>query len=102
MIFFFGGIIIFLLSILVSKLFKRSDKHSIENPLAKLATKSTIILFEGLFIAYSVFQVKTQWFFSIMLMVIGVMYIVFHTIYGMKVYWVLVIVFALEPPYISL
>lgn len=75
------------LGILISKLFKRSGQHQKDNPLVKLAMESTILLFLGLFIAYTIFQIQSDWFFSIMLMIIGVRYLLFQSIYGMKVYW---------------
>ena len=89
LIFFIGGILIYPLGVFSSKLLNRSGKHQKNNPLAKLAIESTAILFIGLFIAYSIFQIQKLWFFPIMLMIIGVRYFVFQSIYGMKVYWVL-------------
>lgn len=87
--FFLGGMLIYPLGMLSTKLFNRTGKHHKENPLAFLAFESTAILFMGLFIAYSVFQIEQQWFYSIMLMIIGVRYLVFQTIYGMRAYWFL-------------
>jgi len=86
--FFFGGMMIHPLGILLSKSFKRSGKHQEENPLAKLALESTLLLFIGLFIAFAIFQIQSAWFFSIMLLIIGSRYVLFQTIYGMKVYWI--------------
>jgi hypothetical protein len=87
--FFLGGMLIYPLGMFSAKLFNRSGKHQKNNPLAFLAFESTAILFVGLFIAYSIFQIEKLWFFPIMLMIIGVRYLVFQSIYGMKVYWVL-------------
>lgn len=89
LIFFIGGMLIYPLGILSAKLLKRSGKHKDNNPLAKLALESTAILFIGLFIAYAVFQTQQLWFYPIMLMIIGVRYLVFQSIYGIKLYWVL-------------
>lgn len=89
LIFFVGGMLIYPLGLLTAKLLKRSGKHQKNNPLAKLALESTAILFIGLFIAFSVFQIHKLWFFPIMLMIIGVRYLVFQSIYGMKIYWIL-------------
>jgi len=85
--FFFGGMLIHPLGILISKICKRTAKHKKENPLGKLALESTVILFVGLFISYSIFQIKPDWFFPIMLLTIGVRYLIFQTLYGMKIYW---------------
>ena len=77
------------LGIVVSKLFKRTGKHQKDNPLALLAFESTAILFLGLFLAYSVFQIAQLWFFPVMLMLIGGRYLIFQTLYGMKIYWIM-------------
>ena len=89
MTFFLGGIIIYPLGIASVKFFKRTGKHLENNALAFLAFESTAILFIGLFIAYSIFQVEKHWFFPVMLMVIGARYLIFQSIYGMKIYWIL-------------
>ncbi|GHE83492.1 DUF7010 family protein [Thalassotalea profundi] len=86
---FFGGMFIHPLAMLLSKILKRSGSHQLENPLGKLALESTIILFVGLFIAFAVAKIQTQWFYPIMLLIIGVRYLIFNTLYGNKTYWVL-------------
>lgn len=88
-VFFVGGMLIHPVGILISKLFKRSGKHSKENPLGKLAMESTVILFIGLYLVYSLFQTQPNWLYPIMLMIIGVRYLIFQSIYGMKMYWIL-------------
>ncbi|GAB3026977.1 DUF7010 family protein [Bowmanella dokdonensis] len=92
---FFGGMAIHPLSGLVARLSGRPGTHSKENPLAALALECTILLFIGLFIAYSVFQLTPAWFFPIMLMTIGGRYLVFSTLYGMRIYWAIGAVLAL-------
>ncbi|MAE01441.1 DUF7010 family protein [Pseudoalteromonas lipolytica] len=86
---FFGGMFIHPIAIFLSKALKRSGKHNANNPLGKLALESTIILFVGLFIAFAVATLKPEWFYPIMLMIIGVRYLIFNTLYGTKVYWIL-------------
>lgn len=88
-IFFIGGMFIHPMGMIISKIFKRTGQHKKGNPLAILAMESTLMLFVGLFIAYLVFQIKSEWFFSIMLMIIGGRYVLFQSIYGMKSYWLL-------------
>ncbi len=88
-VFFLGGMLIHPMGILLSKLFNRTGKHRENNPLAKLAMESTVILFIGLYISYLAFQTNTDWFFPIMLMMIGVRYLIFQSIYGMQVFWIL-------------
>jgi hypothetical protein len=84
---FLGGMLIHPLGIVVSKVLKRSGKHQKQNPLASLALESTFILFFGLFIAFAVFQIRSNWFFPILLLIIGGRYLLFSTIYGMRIYW---------------
>lgn len=86
---FVGGMFIHPLGMLLSKMLKRSGKHNPENPLGKLALESTFILFVGLFLAFSVAQVKIEWFYPIMLLAIGVRYLMFNSLYGTRVYWLL-------------
>lgn len=88
-VFFIAGMFIHPIGILVDKFFNRRGKHVKENPLGNLAMESTVILFIGLFIVYSLLQTHPNWFFPIMLMIIGVRYLIFQTIYGMKIYWIL-------------
>lgn len=89
---FFGGMSIFPLGMVLAKLLKRSGKHQQQNPLGKLALESTAILFVGLFLAFCVAQIQLNWFYPIMLLAIGVRYLVFNTLYGLRVYWVLGVV----------
>ncbi|WP_298531974.1 hypothetical protein [uncultured Algibacter sp.] len=87
--FFIGGMLIYPLGIFSAKLFHRIGKHQKNNPLAFLAFESTAILFIGLFMAYSIFHIEKKWFFPVMLMIIGARYLIFQSIYGMKIYWIL-------------
>lgn len=86
---FIGGMLIFPLSMLLSKLFGHSGKHASDNVLGKLAVESLGILFAGLFIAFVVAQFNSALFYPIMLLAIGARYLVFQTLYGLRVYWVL-------------
>ena len=88
-VFFVGGMLIHPVGIVIDKFFKRSGKHSKENPLGKLAIESTVILFIGLYLVYCLFQTQPNWLYPIMLMIIGVRYLIFQSIYGMKIYWIL-------------
>ncbi|MFT4714408.1 MAG: hypothetical protein ACJAXW_002687 [Candidatus Azotimanducaceae bacterium] len=86
---FFGGMFIHPLGMLLSKLLKRPGNHNPENPLGKLALESTVIVFVGLFLAFYVAELKTEWFYPVMLLAIGVRYLIFNTLYGSKMYWLL-------------
>jgi hypothetical protein len=87
-VFFFGGMLIHPAGILLSKALNRSGKHQKGNPLSNLALESTFMLFVGLFIAYLTLNIQPNWFFSIMILIIGGRYFVFSSIYGMRIYWV--------------
>ena len=93
---FFCGMFIHPLGMLLSKVLKRPGNHKPENPLGKLALESTVILFIGLFLAYYVSTLQIEWFYPIMLMIIGVRYLIFQTLYGTMLYWPLgaVLIFA--------
>ncbi len=86
---FFGGMLIHPLGLLFDKLAKRSGKHSVDNPLASLAGESTVILLLGIMIALVMARTNPDWFFLITLIVIGGRYLLFQTLYGDKVYWIL-------------
>lgn len=86
-VFFFGGMLIHPIGIMLSKALNRSGKHKNGNPLSNLALESTFMLFIGLFIAYLTLQIRPNWFFSIMILIIGGRYLVFSSIYGMRIYW---------------
>ncbi len=88
LVFFFGGMLIHPLGVMLSKALNRSVKHKKGNPLSHLALESTFMLFIGLFIAYLTLQIRPNWFFSIMILIIGGRYLVFFSIYGMRIYWV--------------
>jgi hypothetical protein len=51
--------------------------------------ESTLLLFIGLFIAYVVLQIHPNWFFPIMVLIIGGRYFIFSSLYGMRIYSVL-------------
>lgn len=85
---FLGGMLIHPLGLAISKLMKRSGTHDKSNPLGALAMESTVLLFIGLFIAFVVVQIETSFFFPIMLLTIGGRYIIFATLYGLRIYWV--------------
>jgi len=89
MVFFIGGMLIHPVGILIDKFFKRRGKHLKENPLGNLAMESTVILFIGIYLVYSLFQIQPNWLYPIMLMIIGVRYLIFQTIFGMSIYWIL-------------
>lgn len=90
LVFFFGGMMIHPMGILFDKMLGYSGKHKKENPLGRLALESTMLLFIGLFIAYvTSFETDLNFFYPIMLMIIGGRYLIFQSIYGIRLYWFL-------------
>lgn len=88
-VFFLGGMFIHPLSIVVSKFVFNAPLQAKDNPFARLAFETTITLFVGLFLAFMVSQLKEDWFYPIMLLMIGARYFVFSTIYGNRLFWLL-------------
>src|SRR5690625_5921870 len=90
-----AGMLIFPVGLLLCRLLGASGAHSKGNPLGQLAGASTFWLIFSLPLAYVVGLSNAAWFFSAMLLVIGGRYLVFATIYGMRLCWVLVLALAL-------
>lgn len=86
---FIGAALIFPLGSVLARLLGHTGRSSKSNPLEVLALETTVLLFIGFFVAIAAFQVRQNWFFPIMLLMIGGRYILFATLYGMRLYWVL-------------
>ena len=84
---FIGAILIHPAGVLIAKLFGRPGNHSTGNPLGPLAWASTLWLIFSLPLAYAVSLLRIEWFFPAMLLVIGGRYLVFSSLYGMRIYW---------------
>ncbi len=85
---FIGGMLIHPVGVMIAKLLGRSGNHAKDNPLGSLAWASTLWLIFSLPLAYAVSLLRVEWFFPAMLLVIGGRYLVFGTLFGMRVYWV--------------
>jgi hypothetical protein len=77
------------LGVLICKLLGARGSHTPGNPLGLLAGASTFWLIFCLPLAYLLGMQKPGWFFSAMLIIIGGRYLVFSTLFGMQLYWVL-------------
>src|SRR6187549_1475404 len=86
---FVGGMLIHPAAMLICRLLGASGKHTAGNPLATLAGASTFWLIFSLPLAYGLSLHDIAWFFPAMLLVIGGRYLVFATMFGMRLYWVL-------------
>ena len=84
---FIGGMLIHPVAVLVAKALGRPGQHAKGNPLGSLAWASTLWLIFSLPLAYAVSLFRIEWFFPAMLLVIGGRYLVFGTLFGMRVHW---------------
>lgn len=89
-----GGALIYPVSLVICKLLGASVSHPKSNPLGQLAGASTFWLIFCLPLAYVLSLQHPNWFFWAMLLIIGGRYLVFATIYGMRLYWALGLVLA--------
>lgn len=84
-----GSMLIFPFSLLLCRLVRLPGTHPKGNPLGQLAGASTFWLIFCLPVAWLLGQQQPAWFFAAMLLVIGGRYLVFATLYGLRLYWVL-------------
>lgn len=91
---FVGGMLIHPVGVLLCKLLGSRGHHAKGNPLGSLAWASTLWLIFSLPLAYAASLQRIEWFFPAMLLVIGGRYLVFATVFGMRLYWVLGLVLA--------
>ncbi|MBX9779836.1 MAG: hypothetical protein K2X26_05790 [Chitinophagaceae bacterium] len=86
---FIGGMFIYPLSMLISKLIGLAGTHNKGNELGNLAMEGTIWMIMCIPLAFGLSLQQVEWFFQAMLLIIGGRYLTFNTIYGNKIYWVL-------------
>ncbi len=89
-----AGMLIHPVGLLLCRLLGASGSHAKGNPFGLLAGASTFWLIFSLPLAYGVGLGHATWFFCAMLLTIGGRYLVFATLYGMRVYWALGLVLA--------
>ncbi|MBC6905251.1 hypothetical protein DWB84_07220 [Saccharophagus sp. K07] len=82
-----GGMLIHPVGVLICKLLGSRGTHTKGNPFGLLAGASTFWLIFCLPIAYFLSTHEPHLFFPAMLLIIGGRYLVFATIYGMRLYW---------------
>lgn len=86
---FIGAGFIVPVSNALDKLLGAPGKHSPGNRLSALALESTVFMLMCLPLAYGLGLQKMEWFFPAVLMIIGGRYLVFSSIYGTPLYWLL-------------
>lgn len=84
-----GGVLIAPISAVFTKVLGRTEKTSPNNGLLALAIASTIWLILGCAMSYGLYLLKPQLFFPAMMATIGCRYMVFATLFGMPIYWLL-------------
>ncbi|MGY0558758.1 DUF7010 family protein [Lysobacter sp. A421] len=84
-----GGMLIHPVAVLICKVLGSRGSHAKGNPLGQLAGASTFWLIFCLPLAYALSLQELDWFFPAMLLIIGGRYLVFATLYGMRLYWAL-------------
>lgn len=86
---FVGGMLIFPLSLLASRLVFRRAREARENPLGMTALESTIAMIGGLFAAWLFLRFEAAYVFPLAAIAVGTHYAVFKTVYGDIRFWVL-------------
>jgi hypothetical protein len=84
-----GGMFIYPVAALLSKVIGLSGTHRKGNPLGNLAMEGTIFMIMCLPVAFGLSLQHTEWFFQAMLLIIGGRYLTFTSIYGLRLYWIL-------------
>lgn len=89
-----GGVLIYPASVLFCRLLGMRGSHSKGNLLGSLAGASTFWLVFCILVALVLGLLQIQWFFPAMLLIIGGRYLIFATVYGMRLYWGLGLILA--------
>lgn len=84
-----GGAMIYPIGMVFAKVLGRPGNADKTNALNQLAMASTIWLIVCCAMAYGLYLLKPQLFFPAMLATIGCRYLIFATVYGKAIFWVL-------------
>lgn len=86
---FLGGMTIFPISALLSRILFHRPGLSSDNPLGMLGLESTIAMLAGLFAAWLFLPLESLYVLPLVAIAVGVHYFAFATLYGDKTYWLL-------------
>jgi hypothetical protein len=84
-----GGSLIYPISAILTKVLGRPAKAGKSNALNQLGMASTIWLILGCAMAYGLFLFKPTLFFPAMMATIGCRYLIFASVYGKSIFWVM-------------
>ncbi len=86
---FFGGMLIFPLSKLLARVAFRRDSENGANPLGLTALECTIAMIGGLFAAWLFLGTRPMLVMPLAAIAVGTHYLVFKTVYGDRLFWLL-------------
>jgi hypothetical protein len=86
---FFGGMLIFPLSLLVNRVLLRRAPESPDNPLGKVVLESTIAMLAAFLPAWLFLQHAPALVMPLAALAVGAHYFAFRTAYGMTAFWAL-------------
>ena len=84
---FFGGMLIFPLSLVVNRALLGRARESPENPFGRLVLESTVAMIAGLFAAWLFLRHDAALVMPLAALAVGAHYFAFRTAYGLAVYW---------------
>ncbi len=84
---FFGGMLIFPLSLLVNRALIRRASEATENPFGRLVLESTVAMIGGLFAAWLFLGHAPHLVMPLAALAVGAHYFAFRTAYGLLVFW---------------
>ena len=86
---FFGGMLIFPLSLLVNRVLLRRAAESPDNPFGKLVLESTIAMLAGFLPAWLFLETAPALVMPLAALAVGAHYFAFRTAYGLSIFWIL-------------
>lgn len=86
---FLGGMLIYPLGLVASRLLFRRARESRDNPMGMVALESTIAMIGCLLAAWLILPLKPEIAFPLAAVAVGTHYFVFKTAYGDRLYWLL-------------
>ncbi|WP_133366619.1 DUF7010 family protein [Qipengyuania sediminis] len=86
---FFGGFLIYPLSVVLCRLIYKRSASVAGNPLGGLGLESTIAMIGCLLAAWLLLDTRPEWVFPIAAIAVGTHYFTFKTMYGDRTYWLL-------------